>query len=232
MADKPKQRPIAPAHARFLEEEERLRHLGLAERFLYIYGQNLWGSLDSASGPGSVLETTAVLRAKLPGLLSAVGARTLLDIPCGDFGWLSLVDLPIDRYIGADIVPAIVEQNTKRHAGTQPCIREFRQLDLTRDALPRADVVLCRDCLVHLSFANVRAAFDRLRESGSTRLLATTFLEHDVNEEIADGDWRMLNLERPPFNLPRPEAVLVEECSEQGGAYADKALGLWRIADL
>ena len=34
------------------------------------------------------------------------------------------------------------------------------------------------------------------------------------------------------FNLPAPEGVLVEGCLESEGAYADKALGLWRIADL
>ena len=35
-----------------------------------------------------------------------------------------------------------------------------------------------------------------------------------------------------PFHLPAPEGLLVEGCLEGGGAYADKALGLWRIADL
>ena len=34
------------------------------------------------------------------------------------------------------------------------------------------------------------------------------------------------------FNLPTPEGVLVEGCLESEGAYADKALGLWRIANL
>jgi hypothetical protein len=29
-----------------------------------------------------------------------------------------------------------------------------------------------------------------------------------------------------------PQRVLVEGCTENGGAYADKALGLWRVADL
>ena len=106
------------------------------------------------------------------------------------------------------------------------------RLDLTADPLPRADVVLCRDCLVHLSFDHIRQAFDNLRRSGSTWLLTTTFLDHHENVDIESGDWRMLNLTRPPFNLPAPEGVLVEGCLESEGAYADKALGLWRIADL
>jgi hypothetical protein len=49
---------------------------------------------------------------------------------------------------------------------------------------------------------------------------------------IADGDWRPLNLQRPPFGLPAPHRIIVEGCTEEGGAYRDKALGLWRIAEL
>jgi hypothetical protein len=50
-----------------------------------------------------------------------------------------------------------------------------------------------------------------------------------VNADIEDGDWRMLNLERAPFNLPPPTDVLLEQCLENDGAYADKALGLWQL---
>ena len=140
--------------------------------------------------------------------------------------------MPLDLdYTGGDIVadaggeqPGAVWRPGSR--------RRFVRLDLTADPLPRADVVLCRDCLVHLSFDHIRQAFDNLRRSGSTWLLTTTFLEHHENVDIESGDWRILNLTRAPFNLPAPEGVLVEGCLEGDGAYADKALGLWRIADL
>ena len=42
------------------------------------------------------------------------------------------------------------------------------------------------------------------------------------------GDWRPLNLERPPFNLPAPALLLNEGCTEGGDTFADKSLGLWR----
>src|SRR4029453_1207153 len=91
------------------------------------------------------------------------------------------------------------------------------------------DLGLCRDCLVHLSFENIGRAIDNIRVSGARYLLTTTFLDHEVNGDIEDGDWRMLNLEREPFNLPPPVDVLVEHCEEGDGAYADKALGLWEL---
>lgn len=219
-----------PAQKHFRERRSELAALPLDERFGRIYETNLWGSPDSRSGLGSGTEATAGLRASLPGLLAATGARTLLDVPCGDFSWLSTLPLDLD-YIGVDIVDLLVTRNEATYGGPDTR-RRFLRRDLTSDPLPRADLVLCRDCLVHLSFANVFAAFANLRRSGSTWLLTTTFLEHEVNGDIEDGDWRMLNLQHPPFNLPSPADVLVEGCIEGDGAYADKALGLWRIDDL
>ena len=224
-----KSRPPAPAHVAFQARRSELEALPLAERFSNIFATNLW-TAGSRSGLGSELSATEGLRARLPGILDGLGAKSLLDLPCGDFGWLSTVPLDVD-YIGADIVQAIVDENIRRYGGPATR-RSFRRLDLTADPLPRVDVVLCRDCLVHLSFANIARAFANLRRSGSTYLMATTFLEHDRNTDIADGDWRMLNLAAPPFNLPAPHAVLVEGCVEGDGAYADKALGIWSIEDL
>ena len=157
------------------------------------------------------------------------GVLLLLDLPCGDFGWLSRADLTGIAYTGGDIVPDLVAQNSRRYRGPG---RRFRYLNLSRDPLPRADVVLCRDGLVHLGYPQIFRAFANLRRSGSTYLLATTFLELDANTEIDTGDWRPLNLCLPPFALPKPLAVIVEQWTAGDGAYADKALGLWRVADL
>ncbi|HEX7085219.1 MAG TPA: class I SAM-dependent methyltransferase [Vicinamibacterales bacterium] len=220
-------RPLVPAQVAFDARRAEFAPLDLRERFDLIFRTNLW-SASTRSGLGSELAATAALRAALPPLIEALGARTMLDVPCGDFNWLSTVALDVD-YTGADIVPALVEENTRRHGGPR---RRFIAADLTADPLPAADLVLCRDCLVHLSFANIRRALDNLRRSGSRYLLTTTFLEHEVNTDIEDGDWRVLNLQRAPFNLPEPEMTLLEGCSEGDGAFADKALGLWRIADL
>lgn len=223
------ERPPVLAHVRFREEAERLRGLDLERLFTHIYRTNLWGGDESRSGLGSALAETARLREAIPALLRDVGATSLLDVPCGDFGWMRDVDLDGIDYTGADIVEEIVERNRERFAGAS---RRFVRLDLVADDLPRADVVLCRDCLVHLSFENVLRALDGVARSGSRYLLTTTFLAHEENRDAENGDWRMLNLERPPFSLPEPLAVVVEGCAEGGGAYADKALALWPASAL
>ena len=221
-----KERPPVTARERFHQRAGELSKLPMDQVFQVIHDTNLWGAAESISGLGSELEATAKLRQELPGLLSALSTEVLLDIPCGDFAWLSRTPLPVSRYVGADIVETIVESNRERYGG------EFLQLDLCSSDLPRADVVLCRDCLVHLPFAYIENAIANLKRSGSTWLLTTTFLECDENTDIAIGDWRMLNFELAPFHWKPPVQVLVEGCTEAGGGYADKALGLWRISEL
>jgi hypothetical protein len=46
------------------------------------------------------------------------------------------------------------------------------------------------------------------------------------------GDWRPLNLERAPFLLPAPLAVVDERLSEISDEWGDKRLALWRLHDL
>lgn len=149
--------------------------------------------------------------------------RSLLDIPCGDFYWMDKVDLAGIDYIGADIVPELIEQNRREYPG-----RYFSTLDLTSSKLPRVDLVLVRDCLGHLSNANVSLALKNLRASGSRYLLATTFPNWENKGDIKDGEWRPINL-ASLFGLPDAIEYINERCNVADGKFADKSLGLWRI---
>lgn len=224
------ERPQTVAERRFAEQARELERLDLAGRFARIYETDLWAGPESRSGTGSGLAETARIRAELPGLLRRLHARRLLDVPCGDFHWMRHVDLHGVEYVGGDIVEAIVERNQALYE--EPGRRRFVRVDLTAGPLPEADVVLCRDCLVHLSYANIARAFAAVHASGARYLLTTTFPSYAENADAPDGDWRPLNLERPPFSLPAPLWSLVEGCDEEGGAYADKTLALWAVADI
>jgi SAM-dependent methyltransferase len=230
-------RPQTIAEKRFAERADELTQLDLAARFARMYETNLWSGSESRSGDGSSLAATAGVRAGLPALFRQLGVRRLLDVPCGDFNWMAHLDLAaagVRVYVGGDLVPEIVAANRARHSAPD---REFVQVDLTAGPLPfvggePADAIFCRDCLVHLSFANIGRVVRVLRASGVRYLITTTFLEHAANIDVLDGDWRPLNLERDPFRFGRPVAVLVEGCEEEGGAFADKALGVWEISAL
>jgi hypothetical protein len=139
---------------------------------------------------------------------------------------MATIDLGAVNYIGADFIPELIDANQQRLARSR---REFRVLDLLSSPLPAADLVLCRDCLVHLSFADIARAIANLRGSGITYLLTTTFPEQSVNEDIRTGDWRPLNLQNAPFHWPSARELLNEACTEANGLFADKSLGLWRL---
>jgi hypothetical protein len=197
--------------------------------FSRIYASNTWEGKDSISGPGSDADQTKVVVDELPKLLANFDVRTMLDIPCGDFHWMQSVRLEGLDYIGADIVGELIEKNVQRY---QSDSIHFCKLNLIRDRLPTVDLILCRDCLVHLSFKDLWSALRNICDSGSIYLLATTFTERTENKDITTGHWRRINLQVAPFMLPPPLAILNEQCTEGGGDNADKSLGLWKTDDI
>jgi Capsular polysaccharide synthesis protein len=208
---------------------KRARASEMEHLFVNIYQDNLRRGDESISGPGSCLAQTAEIREKLPHLVADIGATSLLDVPCGDFNWMKHLDLGIKEYIGVDIIPQLIEHNQRTFSNLH---RKFVALDLTKHHLPRVDLILCRDCLVHFCFKEIFEALKNFKRSGSEYLLTTTFTQPRLNTEIRTGDWRPLNLRMPPFNFPPPLRLINEKCTEAGGIYSDKSLGLWRIKNL
>jgi hypothetical protein len=228
MSSSDSDRPAALAHRRFLEERQSFAGLNLAQRFRRIHDTNMWGAAVSASGLGSEADATEVLRDELPRLLHRLNVASLLDAPCGDAGWINRADLGA-RYVGIDIVPSLIKSLQVRAAAGE-IVGEYHLADITRDSLPRCDAILCRDALVHLSFANIARALANFRLTGAAWLIATTFPEWQTNIDCEDGDWRALNFERPPFTWGTPVELLNENCTEAGGGWRDKSLGVWRLS--
>jgi hypothetical protein len=132
-------------------------------------------------------------------VLEALGVRSLLDAPCGDFNWMQSVRLPVERYIGVDVLREVIAQNEWRHVSAQ---RSFTRADLTQQQLPLMDAILCRDLLTHLPFADIFAVLANFKRSGATYLLTTTFTGARQNRESSGGDWRTLNLTAPLVERP------------------------------
>ena len=128
---------------------------------------------------------------------------------------------------GGDLVGDLIERNQAAHACNGV---EFRKLDLVNDALPAADVILCRDCLVHLSFDDAQSALANVARSGAKWLLTTSFPGIKRNDNIVTGQWRPINLTLPPFNFPEPKNVCAENCTET--EFADKTLALWPVEQI
>jgi len=184
---------------------------------------------ESLAGSGCSLKSTAELRRRLPLLFSFLDINSLLDARCGDFNWQRHLDLRLEKYFGIDIVPSLIEQNRQLYENRR---REFMVADVRHDFLPEAELILCRDLLVHLSFDDIFSALRNFCGSGAKYLLTTTFPDKQTNTDIKTGGWRTLNLQTAPFNFPAPFKLINERCLENGGQFADKSLGLWLISDL
>lgn len=199
------------------------------EIFTEISRTNTWLESESISGIGSSLQQTAEIIHQLPNILRELNVETFLDLPCGDFNWMQQVNMEGIHYTGGDIVQHIITSNQEKYAKEHIT---FLQLDLLKDDISAYDMIFCRDCLVHLSFDDIHKAIENIKKSGSKYLMTTTFPEQEVNEDIITGGWRPLNLEKTPFNFPKPLYVLNEKCTEMNGAFADKSLGVWEIVNL
>jgi hypothetical protein len=203
----------------------------LERTFTEIYRGNEWGDEKSLSGPGSNSESeyTRIILAELPALVRKLNCRLLLDAPCGDFAWMRHVDLGGCKYVGGDIVTDVIRVNQERFGGPS---RAFVQLDIIKDDFPRnVDLMLVRDCFIHLSLDGIRLALANIRRNGVKYLLASTYRNKRRNWDIESGGFRPVNLQKPPFDLPEPELFIQEDFLPERPAF-ERSLGLWRVDSL
>jgi hypothetical protein len=187
-------------YRRFLQSLEGRDY---ATRFCDIYKKGLWKHGESRSGAGSELEYTENLRFFLPIVFERFGIRTIVDAPCGDFNWMRLVPLIKEMcYVGIDIVPQVIAQNQKRYGDGR---RKFAVGNIITDPLPTADIMICRDCLFHLSNRDIVLLLRNFVSSNSSYLLTNTHVNDGsfVNTDIKAGDFRLIDLFSEPFCLPK-----------------------------
>lgn len=208
---------------------EEVSKLPLKDKFSIVYSKNIFGGRKSRSGEGSDLDQTAIIRNEIPLLLKSYKIDSMIDAPCGDWFWMQKVTLPVQRYFGIDIVSDLIEKNTLNYSSEKIT---FQCLDLTKDELPKVDLIFSRDMLVHLSFEDAFAVLSNFKSSGAKYLLTTTFTNRQKNEDLGDGFWRPLNKQLSPFNFPEPVEVINERCTEGDNKFTDKSLGLWKLDDI
>lgn len=173
-------------------------------RFEEIAAENHWGSSESLSGKGSEVRQSAAYRERLVAFLREAQIHSMFDAPCGDMNWMKLVLSEVEiNYHGGDISDRVIALNKARFPDL-----DFRVIDITADTFPEVDVWHCRDCLFHLSYEEIFKALRNFAGSGLPAALITNHPGKVRNIDIKTGGWRYLNLERAPFNLPKPSTYL------------------------
>ena len=196
----------------------------LRDRFTLIYRRNAWGSKESVSGSGSTLAMTTSIRSLLPIVFKKFEINSILDVPCGDFNWMKLVDLNGISYLGGDIVEPLVADLNRNFSSNSI---SFRQFDITIDLFPKSDLVLNRDCLFHLSYRDIELTLSNFLKSGSKYFLSTSYENGGkfMNADIRSGDFRPIDLFDSPFCFPTNFHFEIPEQGE--GSLPPRKLYLW-----
>lgn len=194
--------------------------------FNKIYENNLWGSSQSRSGPGSEINFTSRYRTELSTLLRERNIRSVFDAPCGDLTWMYEIIMEHQlTYMGGDISHSLVD-NLKKNPKL-----DIRYFDICEDPFPDAKVWHCRDCLFHLPFNKIKQALENFADSNIPYALLTTHRAHFLhkNLDVSVGGFRFLDLERAPINLPKALHYLQDY---RKGIDFPRFVGLWSREDV
>ena len=136
---------------------------------------------------------------------------------------MNLINKHDSSYIGYDINNQMIKEIKKKYKDVK-----FECLDVVHDMLPKTDIIICRDCLFHLTTEDGITALKNFKNSGSTFLLTTTFDNIKENFNLKRTDlikrygFRRINVQIEPYNLKTP----IAKCYEKE---LDRYFCLWKI---
>jgi hypothetical protein len=151
----------------------------LHAKFDQVFRQNLFHGKSSKSGNGSSIDQTQEIAEAIPRFAAQLEIRSMLDIPCGDLVWMSKVNLGEVKYIGGDVAPSLILHLKSKYTG-----RDFQALNIVQDALPKVDLIFCRDLFVHLTNKDINSAVKNIKASKSQYLATTTFTNRAINRNL------------------------------------------------
>lgn len=172
--------------------------------FESIYRNRSWGTNAQGvghSGFGSTMAFTRLYRVFLQDFLAEHGIRSVVDAGCGDWEFSQAIDWSGIDYLGCDIVESIIAENRRRYGA--PNI-QFVACDIIEAELPPADLLIVKDVLQHLSNRDIGRFLRHLKKFKHVLIIndveAGSFSAS--NHDIETGQYRPLDLTRPPFSLP------------------------------
>lgn len=154
-----------------------------------IYAQNLWGGnkdeFYSGLGSHNPIIVKPYIEVVINFLKSFQEPITVLDLGCGDFNIGKQILPYAKKYIAVDIAENVINYNKSKFIQEN---LEFLCLDIAKDALPEADVVIIRQVLQHLSNREVKMILSKL--NAFKYILLTEHLpssKFEPNKDIISG---------------------------------------------
>jgi SAM-dependent methyltransferase len=192
--------PVPSTSGATVHTEDQARRLA----FELAYTDRHWGTDKEGkgtSGFGSTLEFNKLYRVFLQDFLAAHAIRSVVDAGCGDWQFSQAIDWKGINYLGVDIVQSVVETNQRKFGAAN--IR-FAVADIVRDELPRADLLLVKDVLQHLSNADIARFLEQLPRYRHVLIVNDVLPDSLTGEskDIPSGGFRPFDPTQPPHSLP------------------------------
>lgn len=198
------------------------------DKFRFIYKNRYWDNNKegaSLSGSGSSIGASQNLSRELSVFINKNNIASILDVPCGDWKWMSKLNLDKISYVGGDIVQEIINDNSKKYPFKNIA---FIKLNLMTDNLIASDLIIVRDLLVHLKNNDIYRCLINIKNHDFKYIGLTHYPATLENKETKFGDrWRALNLLIKPFGLNKPDFILSDN-SEDNSVDEGRTLAIWK----
>ena len=202
------------------------------KKFSYIYKSKYWKNMTngSLSGGGSNEIATCQIKKELRLFIDDNNIKSIIDIPCGDWKWMSDFNLSGIVYTGYDVVDGIIESNKSKYLNNNI---DFYVKNLINESLPKTDLIIIRDLLVHLDESDIIKCLHNIDSSEFKYVGITNYPKLQTHKKRLLGDylrlgdkWRPLNFTISPFNLPQPD-INIPDMNELSKIDRGKYLSIW-----
>jgi len=173
--------------------------------FSKIYEHGLWSVNargEGTSGGGSTVQNARPYMHFIEQFLKEKNIKTIIDLGCGDWEFSQHIDWGDRFYIGYDAVKSVIEKD-RRLFGSEHI--KFKQADILNMKIPKADLALCKDVLMHLPNRDIQGLLERTRHIKYCLFTNCVSPLHiaplNLNCDIPLGQFRCLDLSKPPFQV-------------------------------
>ncbi|MDL2307480.1 class I SAM-dependent methyltransferase [Desulfovibrio sp. OttesenSCG-928-C06] len=171
-------------------------HAMMRKVFSFIYEHNAW---DFGSGLGSMPQTTLEYRYFLERFISERQISSVVDFGCGDWQSSRYIFWWGAEYTGYDVVPDVLDANRKHYASDNV---RFLTSPQDRRLMRSADLLIAKDVLQHWPDAEISEFLEAVKGKYKYILITNSITpEDELNRDILLGQFRPLDLLRPPFSL-------------------------------
>jgi SAM-dependent methyltransferase len=166
----------------------------MSNPFVEMYAGGGWNA--QGSGWGSQPDYNRGYRRFLERFLVYNRIQSVVDFGCGDWSFSRLLNWHGASYLGLDCVPSVIQQNKELYERGNV---RFQCLEFGDYRFPSSDLLIVKDVLQHWSNDRVRQFLPMTRQAPFV-LLVNDFLWVGENGDIPDGQYRKMDLTKPPFS--------------------------------